>query len=249
MKDISPILKSLGLLDSEIKTYVSALQNGPSTVIELTKFTKLSRQATYVAIETLTDRGLMSSVERGKKRYYQSEHPKKLLDFAQRRKLEISEQVKDLERMIPTLELSVGGDGPIVKLFEGKDGIRAVLDEVKRSRPKHAIEITDYDAMYSTLTPEDLEPLKRELTKIGTSTKGIYFGDVKGVRETSKIVQLPKTEGGFRTDIWITEDRVAMVTFRGKMFSIIVEHKDLAKTFRYIFEIAFDHLREKHQKK
>jgi len=71
MKDITPILKSLGLLDSEVKTYLASLENGPETVLDLAKLTKLSRQAVYSAIDALTERGLMSSALRGKKRYYE----------------------------------------------------------------------------------------------------------------------------------------------------------------------------------
>ena len=244
MKDISKILGTLGFLDSEIKTYVSALSNGPSTVIELTKLTRLSRQATYVAIETLTDRGLMTSVVRGKKRYYQAEHPEKLLDYAKRRKLEVSEHVKDLERIVPDLELAIGGDGPMVKLFEGKDGLRAVLNEVKASKPKKVIEITDLDAMYSTLTTEDLSPLKNELNKIGTETMGIYYGELKGVRDAAKIVHVEK-DLDFKTDITITENKVVMITFKGKMYSVIVDSKPLADTLRFVFESAFENLKRK----
>lgn len=126
MKDISSILHSLGFLDSEIKTYTSALEHGPATVIDLTKHTRLSRQATYVVIDQLTKRGLMSSVVRGKKKYYVAEDPEKLLSYAQRREVEIKERIRDLESVLPELKMKVGGEKPIVKLFEGKEGARAV---------------------------------------------------------------------------------------------------------------------------
>jgi len=58
MRNITPILQSLGLLESEVKTYETLLHHGAMTVIDISKRTKLSRQATYVAISGLTDRGL-----------------------------------------------------------------------------------------------------------------------------------------------------------------------------------------------
>ena len=127
MKDISPILKSLGFLDSETKTYLAALSMGPSTVIDLTKQVKLSRQAVYVAIESLTERGIMSSTLIGKKRFYAAEKPEKLLAYAKRRESELDEHVKDLEKAIPDLELRTGGERPSVKVLEGKEGLRAYL--------------------------------------------------------------------------------------------------------------------------
>lgn len=245
MKDISPILKSLGLLDSEIKTYISALQHGPSTVIELTKLTKLSRQATYVAIETLTDRGLMTSVVRGKKRYYQAEHPKKLLDYAQRRKLDISEKVQDLERLIPDLELGIGGERPTVKLFEGKDGLYAMLSDYRASHPRHVVEYSDLDALFKVLSEEDLAPMKKELDRLGTQTVGIYHGTLRAVRPSTKTHRVEDQTQGYKTNISIADGKIALVTFEGKMYSMIIENQALADTMKYIFNLAIEALKRK----
>src|SRR5512142_2814354 len=130
MKDIAPILKSLGLLDSEVKTYLKALENGPGTVLDLAKSTNLSRQAVYVAINSLTERGLMSSALRGKKRFYAAEHPSKLLEYAKRRNEEMKAQTQDLERLLPEIEMQAGGERPVVKLFEGREGLKAIIADL-----------------------------------------------------------------------------------------------------------------------
>ncbi len=238
MKDISPILKSLGLLDSEIKTYLKALENGPGTVLDLAKQTGLSRQAVYVAINALTERGLMSSALRGKKRFYAAEHPDKLLDYAKRRNTEMHEKLQDLERLLPELEMQVGGEKPTVKLFEGQEGYRAVISDMQSTRPKFTEEIADLEAMKKVVTPEMLRPLLNELKKVGTHVRGIYAGEPLGKTVSSERFFLPVKQGGFKSNITVYGNKIALVTFEGKMHSIVIESAALAKALRTLFTQA-----------
>ena len=65
-----PFLKQLGLLEKEAKVYLASLELGEATVLELAKKSALNRTTVYVEIEKLGQRGLVSSIEKGKKRYF-----------------------------------------------------------------------------------------------------------------------------------------------------------------------------------
>lgn len=244
MKDIRPILHTLGLLDSEIKTYLAALEHGPGTVIDLTKATRLSRQAVYVAIETLTKRGIMTSVEQGKKKFFMAEHPSKLLAYARRREVEMKEHIQDLERSVPELELEMGGEKPVVKVFEGKEGIRAMIEEMKTSARSDSKEIADLEAMYKVLTPEDLLPLRLALKKLGVKNQGLYTGEPsKKVMDVERHI-LPKEFSNFHSNITILDNKIFLVTFEGKMTSVIIESGPLAKAMGVLFHFAFQSARQ-----
>ncbi|HWQ99301.1 MAG TPA: helix-turn-helix domain-containing protein [Candidatus Methylomirabilis sp.] len=239
MKDITPILRSLGLLDSEIKTYMAALDKGPQTVLDLSKLTKLSRQATYVAIDALTERGLMSSALRGKKRFFAAEHPDKLLVYAKRHESDMHERVKDLERSLPELELQIGGERPIVKVFDGKEGIRALLADLQLSKPKQIHEMTDLDAMRAILSSEDLKPVREEAGKGGARIKGIYSGKPAPTSLQAERYILPSDKSGFKTNVVLYKNKIALVTFEGRMHTIMVENAAIANTLRILFDLAF----------
>ena len=239
MKDIHAILASFGLLESEIKTYLAALTNGPSTVLDLTKKTHLSRQATYTSIEALSKRGLMSSVHRGKKQYYTAERPDKLLSYAKRKETEMSDMIKDLAAALPELELQAGGEKPVVKVFEGKEGLRAILEDTRLSKPNALHEITDIDAMNMVLTPQDLEPYWQELRRLGTKIYSFTKLDRLQDESLVKRVTLPKEESDFKAHIGVHGNKIALVTFEGGMHSIIIESQGLAKALRIIFDRAY----------
>jgi len=153
MADLKAIFNAIGFLKSETKTYLAGLELGPATVIDLSKKTGLSRQATYQAIKLLSERGILSSMQQGKKTYYVAESPKKLLSYAKRYEANVKERLKELEEAVPELSLLVGGEKPVVRLFEGKEGSRAILEDIALSKPKEVWEIGDLVAFRKVFPP------------------------------------------------------------------------------------------------
>jgi predicted DNA-binding transcriptional regulator len=239
MKDISPILKSLGFLESEIKTYLTALALGPSTVIDLTKRAQLSRQAIYVAIESLTERGIMSSTLVGKKRFYSAERPEKLLAYAKRRENEMNEHIKDLETALPELAMRVGGERPSVKVLEGKEGLRAYLVDLGKENPKMIHELTDREALLRVLnSEEDLGPVRKHLIKTNSFLKAMYTEPIISARPNSEVYALPKEFIGFGADITVYGNTIVLVSFGEKMQTVIIEDGKMAAAMRILFEIS-----------
>ncbi len=239
MKDITPILQSLGLLDSEIKTYLAALENGAGTVLELIKLTKLSRQATYVAIESLTERGLMSSVLRGKKRLYAAEPPDKLLAYAKRRDAQMHDRVSDLERALPDLQLRIGGERPVVRVLEGKEGVHAIIEDMRTRDFRDSSEIADLEALYKVLEPSDLQAMRQELKHRDVKVRGLYVGAPQPKIADTQRVFLPREYAGFKTNIGVYGNKIEMQSFEGKMYSVSIESELLANTLRILFDLAF----------
>lgn len=238
MKDIKQILSSLGLLDSEIKTYLASLRNGPSTVLELSKATKLSRQATYTAIEQLTNRGLISSIQRGKRQLFTAEAPDKLLAYAKRKEDDLKEKIKDLKSALPSLKLQAGGEQPVVRMYEGKEGIKAVLEHVTDFKPKFTDEIGDLDAIFAVLDLDDLKPFRQVLSKIKTKNRSIYSGTPQTEGPIPDRYFLPKKYSDFKTNFLIFPDKVLIFTFGGKIYSTVIENKEIAQTMHILFDLA-----------
>ncbi len=238
MKDFAQILKTLGLNDSELKTYLAALKHGAGTVVELTKHTGLSRQAIYLAIESMTERGLMSSVLHGKKRLFAAEPPSKLLAYAKRKESEMKERIHDLEHSLPELELQIGGERPMVRMYEGKEAVRAYLSDVQKDKPKEVHEIADLDALDIALSKEDLDPVRNEIKK--TNTKVVAFYGRKSTYSSDKphTHAIAPEHSGFKSNITIYGNKIALVTLSGKVYSVIIEDAHLADALRLLFSLA-----------
>ena len=241
MRDISPILRSLGLLDSEIKTYLAALELGPSTVIQLTGKTNISRQASYTAIEALIERGLMSSVEKGKKTLYASESPERLVAFAEAKMRNMESTLKDIKTVADDLHLLRKGEKPAVKMFEGKEGLHAMLQDIIDSGVETFDELANEDAVSSVFSDEDLKPYKAKFDEAGIKARFMSRAkQQEPIRKKAVRQYINRKDIDFNGDILIWDSKVAFLTFRGKMISVLIESKDIADTVRSLYQLAWD---------
>ncbi|MEY4744239.1 MAG: hypothetical protein RL272_184, partial [Candidatus Parcubacteria bacterium] len=69
-EDLAKELQKIGLSENEAKVYLAGLELGPSTAQMMAAKATVSRPTTYIMIESLIKRGLMSSFQKGKKRYF-----------------------------------------------------------------------------------------------------------------------------------------------------------------------------------
>lgn len=242
------LLKSLGFTDSEAKIYLLSLESGPSPVQDLAKKAKVSRVTTYAVIESLTERGLMSHVQKGKKTLYAAESPERLVSFVQTRLKSMESTLKEVETLIGELKLIQRGEKPVVKMFEGKEGLKAIQDDVLATNPEEVFEFTNDDALRSYLPREEQEHFLRELQQRNTKVKAILTSSQTfQPKPHSSVHQISEKTFSFFGDITIYNNKVALTTFQGNNFSVLIESEILAKTMKELFRLATDGA-DKHKK-
>lgn len=237
MKELSPILRGLGLAESDIIVYLNTLQHGPSTVVDLAKRTKLSRQAVYLSIDAMTERGLMSSIQRGKKRFFTAEAPTKLVAHAKRQAQKVEERIGELEKLIPVIEMQIGGERPIVKLFEGREAVKAHLDEIGRIKQKEIYEVSDVDALLSVVEDKDLQGYKKSLSEQKHNIQGLYLYKNDTLKKTQRD-HFPNSVDSFKSNITVVGDTSFFSSLGGKMHSISIEDARIANTLKILIDFA-----------
>lgn len=245
-------LSALGFTESEIKAYFALIEHGTQTAADLAKQSGLSRQTIYEAVETLTVRALVTTVEHDGKRFFRAEHPEKLLSYAKRREEDMRQHVQDLAHELPSIEMQMGGERPVVKTYRGKEGILAIMADARPVFPATIYEMTDADAMFKVLTRDDLKPLQQAVYTdavkhlIGiVGTKNIEEMHTYWLSRSStpavklRRVYIPPEESDFKSHIEIVGDTVTFVTYTGRMDSVAITHPSIAKAMRLLFKYAF----------
>src|ERR1035437_1752533 len=97
-------LQEIGLTDKESTVYLALLQVDSASVLDLAKKTKINRSTTYVVLESLKKKGLVSETSVGKKTHYQAESPERLKTYVERQKVVFEERSKRLDDIIPELK-------------------------------------------------------------------------------------------------------------------------------------------------
>src|SRR3989344_6469983 len=114
-------LRKIGLTENEIKIYLNLLKTGLSTAYDIGKKTGIYRVHVYDKLEQLMDKGLVTHVYRGAKKYFQATHPSKIKHYLedQKRVLEVQDQA--VHSILPELEAMtrIPKEDTFVEVFKG----------------------------------------------------------------------------------------------------------------------------------
>ncbi len=235
------LLKTIGFTDSEAKIYILSLELGPSSVQDIAKKAGVSRVTTYTAIESLTQKGLMSSVEKGKKTLYAAESPDRLVSFVRSRLQHMQITLKEIEALLDDLKLLQRGEKPIVKLFEGPEGLKAVNADILETRPDVIYEMSNIDARRQLFSRETFLPFQQELDRRQTKTHliGTYSKPIHS-RVHVAIRQISEQDYKFFGNILIYKNKVSFSSLLGKNISVVVESEAIAHTLTLLFQLAWE---------
>ena len=242
-------LQNLGLSEKEASVYIALLQVDNTSASELAQKTDIKRPTVYVMLESLEEKGLVSETTEGKRTRYQAEPPERLETYVQRRKQELEEQSKRLEDdVIPQLKSmqKEEGERPVVKYFEGKEGIISTMEEFfyQESEKEPGVMRLMYpnDRLNELFTAEDRKKYRSMRLEKNIASKVLYTSDTeyKGSNEYSERVKLDQEQYPISCDISIYRDKVRISILGEKLSGIFIRSKDFADTLRSLFDLAFD---------
>ena len=114
-------LQKIGLNEKEAKIYASLLELGETSIQRISKKSKIKRTTIYNTIDSLKEKGLVSTILKNKRRYYVASDPREL-------EFKLEEQKNALKNLMPEL-LSITNlidKKPKIKYFDGEEGIKEI---------------------------------------------------------------------------------------------------------------------------
>src|SRR3989344_3084998 len=96
-------LKNIGLGDKAAKVYLAMLELGPASVLEIAAKASVNRPTTYLQIEELKKKGLVSTQKKGKKDLYIAESPDQLEAVVAREKKLFESKSDVIKEALPEL--------------------------------------------------------------------------------------------------------------------------------------------------
>lgn len=239
-------LVTLGISENEGKVYLAALEMGQATAQEVARKTGLSRVTTYAMIESLTSRGLISSLEKEGKRYFSAESPERLKSLLHSKKVALEEKERELDSFMPELKALAAGakEKPTVRFYEGMEGLISMRQDLLRFRNIRLQVVQAKDDYYSVVPVELRKQQNKSLTEHGVRSRTIFtFREPFIPPEGTSFIefhQVPKEQFPFSGEIAIYDDRVSMVTYKTRPIGVIIHSKDLAQTMRAFYDLAWE---------
>ena len=226
-------LERLGFSSGEARVYLAALELGETSVARIAKRARVERTTTYLFLESLKKRGLITLSKAGKKTIYAAESPKRL-------KGELEERGKFVDTLLPEL-LSITNaidKKPKVRFFESREEIYDIYRETLEY-PDRTIRMWMSDPWFDDASfwtdfylPQRFEKkiLMQAIVPRNEQTTEFVKEDSKQLRQTRMTA-----DDDFSADIMLYGSRyIALLSFK-EMSALVLESKQLYDTFLYIF--------------
>lgn len=247
MANLEIELKKLGLSDKEAKVYLAILELSQAPAAEIAINSGINRATTYVILEELRKKGLVSSFEKGKKTIFAAEPPELLSNLFEIEKKRLSENFTDLKKILPELDklYEIRGERPKVRFFEGKEGIVSIREDVLKTRARSMEEIVPLDVAYKYFPPskkDHREKVSKQLKGVNfrviyTSKKGPIWLKKNGVKESVKFIK-PELFP-ISSEIVLFGNKTIIIATKNKKFGIILEDELITNTIRAVFNLLW----------
>ena len=243
------ILQKLGLSEKEAKVYLAILELGRATAGKIIQKSRLPRPTVYLILNSLAEKGIIESSQKGKIMQFVAKPPYQLEIFLSKQENMIKEQREELKKILPELNAiyNLAIEKPRVRFFEGKEGIVLMEEElINNSIGQEILAFSPLDEVYK-LFPEYQKNYIDQRIKLKIPLRVIYTrkaGPLKGV--TSKAAYrvarfVPKNKFPFTSGIVAYgKDQLALTSYKiDKPFGVIIENQEIYKSFRAFFELAW----------
>ena len=234
-------LKQLGLEEKQAKIYLASLELGPDTAQNIAYKASLKRPTTYVILEELIKKGLISITPKQKTTLYVAENPKKILT-------QIKQKERIFKKISPLLQAldNQKASKPKVMFYEGKEGVRRAYDDIYKVK-----EIWFFVSLKKIQKelPDVLDKFYKVAATRHIKIKDIICNQPEDIECSKKFNRsknykariLPKKYKPFSIDCAIYENKIAIFSyFKKELMAIVIENKGIADSFRTIHQLAWE---------
>lgn len=241
-KDIKKTLENIGLTKGEIDVYIALLELGLSTTGRITKLANISSSKVYEVLQRLINKGLASYVIEKGKHYYSATPARRLIDFLEDKKNELSESQETIKELIPQLEAKREKNTiPEAVIYRGKRGpiiaMNEIMDMYRKGIKESAGYGTDADD-YVKHFPAQLEEFFKEAKKYKVNERVLFAKGFKSPNPYANIRYLSE-EYLSPVRIIICNNKVFIVDFTEPMTTIIIEKEEIAKAYMSHFNVLW----------
>jgi len=236
-------LEKIGLSEKEAKVYLASLELGTSTAQTIAAKATVNRPTTYIMIESLIKRGLMSSFEKGKKRFFVAGKPTQLLYILENKKRLLGEQEKIIATLIENIGMISNKTkiGASVIVYEGIEAIGIIQEELKHFKGE-LLELVPIDIVRKYIPPIFPGDVRENFHKLFT-IKSLYTnisGPLSLKKSGVEYRYLPHDQFPIRAEVLIFSDKVVISTFDAAPVYYHINSADVFLTIKTMFIALWD---------
>lgn len=238
--ELTNILQNIGLTEKEAKIYLTLLELKESLPSVIARKSAVKRPTTYVILDELQKKGIVSHVKKGKFLYFRALHPRALLEDQHDKYSALAKAIPELLKLHEKYSAT-----PQMSVFEGEEGLIRIMEDTLTTKTEL---LCWADASLAVGSLKEYYPnYIAKKVKRGIQLRGIFCRDEVALdlqqrekEELREVYLIPKEKFPFKNEINIYDDKIAIISHHDQI-GIIIQNKNIADTQRAIFELGFEY--------
>jgi len=246
-------LTDLGLNPIEIKVFLANLELGPVPASNIAKTSGLNRVTAYEALKRLSKKGLVKIRAKSTKRtkYFEAEDIEVIQNQLERKQTDIVatlEKIDFIKDYFKSL-YQPHHEKPLVLFYEGRDGIKNVLEDTLKQRPSEILSFVSAESLEVGFEEQYLKKYWQKRTQLKIPSRGIMaqtkralelFTPEHNQKELRQIKFIKKEAFIFKNEIDIYGDNVSIIALKkGEEHGIIIRSRTIAESWRSMYEFLW----------
>jgi len=229
----SVTLETLGLTKNEAKIYLALLKLGSASVSQIAKIAQIQRVNIYDTLERLKDKGLISSVLKSNKKYFEASSPENIKQLLE----EKEKQIKQVRESFPQLiQIYNESNKQEVHSFKGIPGVKTVLKDILDTKPKEILNFGSTSGL-AAKSPINFDIWESQREKLRMPMKIITSSSIKKTIQKKKYQEIKLLGNQFNSfsSTVVYENKVVILIWAEEPLAILIESKETADSYRNYF--------------
>lgn len=252
MNNLIDYLRQLELSDMQARLYLKLLETGPISVSDLAKELSIKRTSTYLYLEPLYIKGLVTKIVNKSKKQVAPTDPENLemlidqkITFTKSLKKQFPSVLQDIKKAFPGFE---GIANVEITSYKGIQNARRIYKEAL-----NANEVRAFAKVFKKeeqLFPDNIaffnnafkENQKLKMWEIIYDSDSIIEPSKQIAAHTDRYlyIYMPKDLKLSSEDILIYDGKVAIINYKGNSTSIILESSDFYNNLKALFDFVWN---------
>lgn len=228
------ILQNLGLNKNESKVYFALVKLKKASVNEISKESNVQRVNTYDLLQSLKAKGLVGTITKENKMFFEASSPENLSELLEKKKKELLETEKSIKNLKTLFESEQTTQD--VKVFKGKLGIKTILKEVLNTQT----EILNFGSsgMFPKYYPEYFNIWEKNRIKKKIKMRIVASKYIKNKIKIKKLQFIKFIDMDYKnkTSTFVYDDNVAIFIWSENPLAILIKDKDFSNSNKNHFE-------------
>lgn len=240
------ILTNIGLSEKESKVYLGLLELGTQPASTIAKKADINRTTCYVILNSLIEKGLVTTFNKASIKYFSASEPDNLMKFLKQQKKKLDRYSQELEDNIDNLYQieQESTSKPKLIVFDGFESSKNIYNDILDAKEIFSIENTaNRPEKLSKFLKDDFHK-KRIRNKIPlktlTSDEDNPESTIRAKMEIKETKVIPKKYANF-VDTYIYGKKLSLIMYFNESYSgVIIESQMINNVAKNAFNIIWD---------